>query len=370
MIHHLFETAALVAAVFLEYQLAIMKFFIVAFCLGLSVFSGASYAQQPGPQETLVIVEPVEFEREKNRIEAVGTAEAVRSVTLYPAVGDRVVSVNFEPGDLVEKGDVLVELDARRQRVAVEQAKINLRDAERSVERLRKSREQGAIPQSELDNAVLLRDLARVQLESAKIDLEDRFVRAPFRGIIGITDVEVGDRITEQTAIATLDDRSSLLIDFRIPEAAVSLAKEGATIAVEPWRYSGPPVMAEIVELDSRINPVTRLYRARAKIDNSNDEFLPGASFRTALEVKGEEFVSVPESALSWGPNAPYIWLAEAGIAQRVSVQIEQRLAGRVLVSGDIQRDDLLIVEGVQSLRDGQKVTFDRSRLDAQGVSE
>ena len=68
--------------------------------------------------------------------------------------------------------------------------------------------------------------------------------------------------------------------------------------------------------------------------------------------------MSIPEAALSWGPNAPYIWLAENQQAKRIEVQIEQRLEGRVLVSGDIQRDDILIVEGIQNLRDGQDIKF------------
>jgi len=174
-----------VAAVFLELHLTVMKFLLTPFVLLLSLLGTDSQAQQFGSREALVIAQPVTFERERNRVEAVGTAEAVRSITIYPAVGDRVVAVNFTPGDKVDKGELLVELDARRQKVAVEQAQINLRDAERTVERLRSSREQGAVPQSELDNAILLRDLARVELENAKIELEDRFIRAPFTGIIG-----------------------------------------------------------------------------------------------------------------------------------------------------------------------------------------
>ncbi len=112
------------------------------------------------------------------------------------------------------------------------------------------------------------------------------------------------------------------------------------------------------------------MYRARAKISNDNDDFLPGTSFRTAIELAGEEFASVPEAALSWGVNNPFVWVVEDGKAARIEVQIEQRLAGRVLVSGNIQRDDLLIVEGVQSLREGQPVVFDRATLDTQEVTE
>ncbi|WP_404399936.1 efflux RND transporter periplasmic adaptor subunit [Idiomarina seosinensis] len=352
-----------------------MRSFAITFCvavfLSLIVTAVSVQAQGYGSREALVIVEPIQFERESNRVEAVGTAEARRSVTLYPAVGDRVLEVNFKPGDRVKAGQILVRLDDRRQQVALQQAKLNLKDAERTVERLKSSFGQGGIAQSELDNAVLLRDLAEVELQRARTEVRDRKVIAPFDGVIGITDVEEGDRITEQTMIANLDDRDVLLIDFRIPEAAVSILQEGVELTVQPWRYSGPPVSAEVVERDSRINPQTRMFRARAAIDNSKDDFLPGTSFRTDIELRGREFVAVPEAALSWGPNAPYIWLAENQKAKRVPVQIEQRLEGTVLVSGDIQRDDLLIVEGVQNLRDDQNVKFQNAEtVDSAGESQ
>lgn len=345
---------------------------LVALIIGLmTIVSQHAQAQGFGAREALVIAEPVQFERESNRVEAVGTAEARRSVTLYPAVGDRVESVNFKPGDRVEAGQVLVQLDDRRQQVALQQAKLNYQDAQRTVERLRSSFEQGAIPQSELDNAILLRDLAEVEVERAQTEVDDRQVLAPFDGVVGITDVEEGDRITEQTMIASIDARDTLLIDFRIPEAAVSILQQGAELTVQPWRYSGPPVTAKIVERDSRINPDTRMFRARAAIDNSKDDFLPGTSFRTQIELLGREFVSIPEAALSWGPNAPFIWLAENQQAKRIEVQIEQRLEGRVLVSGDIQRNDILIVEGIQNLREGQDIKFKNvDNIDTAEVTE
>src|SRR5690606_17090792 len=126
-----------------------------AFLMGTLTYSDAAEAQAWGSDRaTRVVTEQITFERERNRVDAVGTAEALNSVVLYPAVADRVVEVTFKPGDRVEEGDVLVRLDARRQEVAVARATIELMDAERTVERLRTSREQGAIPQSELDEAV------------------------------------------------------------------------------------------------------------------------------------------------------------------------------------------------------------------------
>ena len=154
--------------------------------------------------------------------------------------------MNFKPGDKVKAGQILVQLDDRRQQVALQQAKLNLQDAQRTVERLRSSFEQGAVPQSELDNAILLRDLAEVEVRRAKTEVDDRKVIAPFEGIVGLTDIEEGDRITEQTIVTTIDDRDTLLIDFRIPEAAVNLLQEGAELTVQPWRYSGPPVTKKL----------------------------------------------------------------------------------------------------------------------------
>src|SRR5690606_10601109 len=147
----------------------------------------------------------------------------------------------------VEEGDVLVRLDARRQEVAVARATIELMDAERTVERLRTSREQGAIPQSELDEAVTTRDLIEVQLEEAETELEDRVIRAPFAGVVGVTDVEVGDRINEQTAITSIDNRRQLLVDFSAPEIALELLQSNPTLALQPWQDRSAEIAGEIV---------------------------------------------------------------------------------------------------------------------------
>jgi RND family efflux transporter MFP subunit len=170
-----------------------------------------------------VIIAPISFEKKTSRVEAVGTAEAIQSVVVYPAVADKVTAVNFLPGQYVQEKEVLLELDSRRQKVALERVTIQLADAERSVIRLQESREKGAIAQSDLDDAMTARDLLKVQLTEVKTELEDRTVRAPFSGVVGLTDVEQGDRIGLQTAITTIDNREQLLINFNAPEASLPI---------------------------------------------------------------------------------------------------------------------------------------------------
>ncbi|PHR66940.1 efflux RND transporter periplasmic adaptor subunit [Pseudidiomarina marina] len=324
--------------------------------VGASVIPSSLAQQWGGDRAAWVVMQPVGFERVQRSVEAVGYAEAQRSVALYPAVGDLVLEVNFQPGERVEQGDVLVRLDDRQQQVDLQRARIELEDAERTVRRLTTSRQQGAISQSELDIAVTARDLLKVAAREAEIAYEDRQVRAPFDGVLGITDVEPGDRITTQTLISTIDKREQLYIDFKAPEAAMELLQRGAELIVRPWASRGQAIPAEIVEVDSRVDLTNRTIRVRAAIDNSNDLYRPGMSFRAALTYQGDSYAVVPEAALMWSADGAYVWVEKDGKAQRVDVNIEQRLEGRILVSGELQLGDNLIVEGVQSLRAGQSV--------------
>ena len=303
-----------------------------------------------------VIMAPVAFEAQRSRIEAVGTAEAIRSVTIFPAAADKVTAIHFTPGQKVKQGEVLLELDSRRQRDAYKRAAIELADAERTVTRLQESRKRGAIAQSELDDAITDRDLMHVALSATQTELDDRKVLAPFSGVVGLTDIEAGDRITQQTAITTIDDRHKLFVHFNAPESAFSMLQGKAEVLLEPWQSGGKTITAHIAQVDSRIDPQNRTLRVRALLDNADDAYRPGMSFRVVLTLTGDEYAVVPEAALLWGATGAYVWLARDGKASKVDVSIAQRLTGRVLVSGDINKGEQLIVEGVQSLRPNQAV--------------
>ena len=332
-------------------------------CAVMALTSLPTYGQFMGDRQAkLVVTQPISFIHEIRKVEAVGSAEAVRSVVLYPAVSDEVIEVNFVPGQQVEAGKVLVRLDDRRQTVAVKRAELTLADAQRTVDRLTTSHAKGAIAINELDLAKTQRDLAEVALEEAKVDLQDRYIKAPFSGVVGLSDIEVGDRVYEQTVITTLDDRSKLYINFKAPEAALPVLMSSPEVTLEPWTDRENTLKAEIAQIDSRINESDRTLRARAILDNSSDQFRPGMSFRVNLSIEGDRFAAIPEAALLWGATGAYIWLAENGKAKKVDVNVHQRLRGTILVAGDIDEGDVLITEGVQRLRTGQAITTELAR--------
>ncbi|MBY6063088.1 efflux RND transporter periplasmic adaptor subunit [Pseudidiomarina sediminum] len=341
-----------------------MKFSLSFAAVALTIAIGATslsaplYAQQWGNREqaTLVVTQPLGFERKQQQVEAVAYAEALKSVNIYPAVGDKVTEVFFSPGDRVEAGALLVQLDDRRQQTALQRAKLQLQDAERTVTRLEKSRAQGAIPQSQLDEAVIARDLLKVTVEEAQTEVDDRQIIAPFAGVVGITDVEEGDRITTQTLVTTLDQREQLYLDFNAPEQAAEMLQQGARLNAYSWLRAEQRIEAKVAEVGSRVDPQGRTLRIRALIDNQDDRYRPGMSFRVALTQAGDSYPVIPEAALMWGPEGAYVWVVKEDKAQRIDVSIMQRLPGRLLVDGALQLGDELIIEGVQTLRLGQTV--------------
>ncbi|XOV88156.1 MAG: efflux RND transporter periplasmic adaptor subunit [Pseudomonadota bacterium] len=306
--------------------------------------------------ETRVVVEPVALSSAMTRVEAVGTSRALKSITLYPATSGEVVAVRFKPGQFVEKGQVLVELDQRDARLAVDLAAVRLTDAQRLFERYQSSAAVGATLPTTLDAARTELEAARIELDRARINLEDRTIEAPFAGYVGITDVDVGDRLQPSTAITTLDDRNSLLVSFAVPEVLIDKIRVGDQVDVATWNATGPQATGEVIEIDSRINPDTRTFVVRARVENPADSLRPGMSFRVALNMKGDPYPVLAEISLQWGADGSFIWSVVDGRATRVPVNIIQRQRGKVLVRGDLAPGDLVVVEGIQSLRSGTSV--------------
>lgn len=318
--------------------------------------SDAQFARADRPKR--VVAQPLEFEYETTVVEAIGTAQARQSVILFASETEEVTAVNFAPGQSVKRGDILLEQNTRLQDIAIERARIQLTDAKRNVDRIQQSVQKGAATQRELDDAQTAVLLAQITLKEAKENKEQRIVRAPFDGVVGLSDVEVGDRITPQTQITTLDNRAELFIDFSIPEQAINGLLDLPKVTVQPWMDRTQVLSAAISQIDSRLNNVDRTLRVRALLENEKDFFRPGMSFRVSLTLQGERYFAIPEAALAWGTAGAYVWLADNKTAKKVGVQVQQRLRGRILVSGDLQDSQLVIIEGIQSLREGQALSL------------
>lgn len=344
----------------------LVVFFIAALMVGGWTYFGprlgikeeaGGQAERGKARDTSVVVADVAFVRERLRTEAVGTARAYQSARLHPSADGRVIATTLAADAKAAKGQVLLELDRKAETLAVDLARVRLEAARRAADRLEKLRRSGASTQTSLDDAVTALDAAQIELERAQVALDDRFLLAPFDGRIGITEVDIGDRVDTGTEIATLDDRSSLLVRFEVPEGLLGRIAVGDAVTLALWTGDRSPIGGgEIYDIGSRVDEATRTFVVRARIPNPDDLLRPGMSFRVTLDVEGETRASVPEVAIQWGGDGSFVWAVSDGVARRLPVSIVQRQGATVLVDAALAADDKVVTQGLHRLREGAKV--------------
>lgn len=328
-------------------------------CLLLFNWSKFSVSEGPSPSEqrtisTKVITQPITMTPNNRVFETVGTGRAQLSADIYPAVAEEVTTINFTAGQQVQRGDVLVQLDDREEKLAVRAAAVRLKDARSLLTRFENAGNQGAVPQSQVDGARADFEVAEVTLEQAEFALQERQIESPFTGVVGIPRVDEGDRVTAETLITGLDNRQVIQIDFNIPEALAGRLQdmdERPTVLATTPAYPNQPFPASIKSLQSRVEPIGRTLMVRAEIDNEDDVLRPGMSFNIKWNIDGELYATVPEIALQWSKDGSYVWIVRNGKASKVMAKVIARKAGIVLLDGDLAAGEDVVIEGLQRLR-------------------
>ena len=309
-----------------------------------------------GMPATRVVGVPVSFLQDTDKLESVGTARARQAATILPQSGGEVISVRFESGQFVESGSVLATIESAEQRLAVARARVTLENAEQLLARYERIDVDGAISESQIDSAKTSVEAAKIELQLAEEALSRRTIYAPFSGYVGLSDIDPGATVTQQTEITRIDDRSELFVDFSLPEQVFGRINEGDELPLVPFAASQNPVNAVISVVDSRIDAQRRSFMVRAVVDNSEDQLRPGMSFRVNFDLPGDQYPAAPEAAIVWGGDGPYLYKIENGTAQRVPITIVSRQDGQVLVRAPLNTGDIIISEGVQKVRQGSEV--------------
>lgn len=307
-----------------------------------------------------VLVETVKLDSTASSFNAVATGWADKSAEVYAVVDEKVTKVLFKPQQKVRRGDLLVQQDDREEQLALRLAEVQLKNTQSLLERYQQAVGKGAVPQTQVDSAQADFDAAKVAVDQARLAISNHQIRAPFDGIVGITDIDPGQRIGPGVLVTGVDSREIIYIDFDVPEAIVGQlnANELAKIEVTATTPAVPDQVfnAEVVALDSRLNVEKRTLRVRANIKNPEDLLRPGMSFAVQMAVKGQMLSAVPEIALQWDREGSYVWMVRDGKADRVNVRVADRRQGKVFLDGEIKEGELVVVEGGLRLSEGAVV--------------
>ena len=307
----------------------------------------------------VVLGAPVTAAKINDSVSAIGDGRAARSVSVTPYVAGRVVAIEVAAGDYVRAGAPLVRLDAESEEIELDRARLTLADAEATLARGQTLIRSQAVSELQLRTAQLARDQAELALRDAELALERRAIRAPIDGWVGILGIDVGDQVTSATEVVTLDDRSRILVDFRVPERFVGQVKPGMPVSARPLALPGLALTGEVVTVDSRIAADTRTLRVRASLDNADDTLRAGMAFSIGMQFPGDVYAAVDPLAIQWNASGAYVWVDDGGKAKQVPVRIIQRNNDAVLVDASLAPGTVVVTQGVQMLRPGAPFRFE-----------
>ncbi|MEP4377706.1 MAG: efflux RND transporter periplasmic adaptor subunit [Alphaproteobacteria bacterium] len=293
-------------------------------------------------------------------VEAVGSTRAHRAVEITPSASGRVTEVNVQAGRRVDAKDILLRLDDDIERANLIEAEAQLTEARSALKRARELMKSSATSQAAVEKLEVALATAQAERDRAARRLRDRIVVAPFDGVVGFTNIETGSRVEAGQNIASLDDLSLIEIDFSIPENLFGRIKTGQRVLADATAFPGRVFEGRIERIDSRIDPVSRAFRARAVAPNPDYELPAGMFMHLAVVLDNRKALTVPEEAIFIEGSQPAVFVVRDGergtIAERRDITIGQRGFGNVEILDGISDGEEVIVRGVQKARDGRPV--------------
>ncbi|WP_415256921.1 efflux RND transporter periplasmic adaptor subunit [Sulfitobacter sp.] len=325
---------------------------------------GASRGPRGQSRSTTVVLAPLEKRAYTLVLRTVGSAVSLRRANVIATEAGEVVQAAPHANKLVEKGDVILRLDDRTERLDLEIAQANRDQAQATVSRYRGLRNNGnaVVTDVALSEAEVALRLAEANVGLAEVALEDRTILAPISGRLGLSDIHVGDRLSSGDAIVTIDDSTTLLATFEVPERSIGLLAEGKPVFVSTPTYVGRIFEGSVTAFDSRLDSVTRSATVEAEIDNSEGLLLSGMTFTTRMTEETDPLPVVPATAITWDRSGAGIWIEDNGQVSRVSVTIRYRDGNQVWIETDAPDGSQIVTEGAAKLREGSKVGTAQSK--------
>jgi len=316
---------------------------IVGFNLFRAKMIGEYFAGMTPPPVTVSVVEaePVTW---KPGIEAIGTARAAQGVSLASETSGIVKEILFNANDKVEANQHLVQLDDAVEAADLAAAQAELELAQTQLERQRTLRERGVTAINDLDVAQASASSSQAQVVKLTAVMNQKSLEAPFGGVIGIPQIDVGQFVAAGTVYATLQDLDNMRVDFSIPEQQIPLVRIGMPVAATS-EVGDLQVRGQIIAIEPKIDPNSRLVTVRAQLENLGQSLSPGQFIRVWVELPEEQGVmALPQTVVSSNLFGDSVFVVRTeGEGDQAKQTVEQVFVKTGRRSGELVE----IVEGV-----------------------
>jgi membrane fusion protein (multidrug efflux system) len=341
-----------------------MRKLLAAALAGLAIMNAAVGQGPPGQGASPRVIVAVATEGDfPLAVEALGNASANEAVEIRPEITATLMGISFREGDEVESGQILAELENVEPLADLAAARATLVEIEAQYNRLKQLFQTQAVSESQLQQLEAQREAARAALAAAEAHLEDTVIRAPFSGRLGLRRVSVGSLVTPSTVITTLDDTSSIKLDFDIPELFISRVDRGLFVVARSAAWPDIEFYGTVTSVDSRVDPVTRTVTVRSEIPNPEGRLRAGMFLTVTLLKEVTDALMIPEAALVPDRSTQSVFVVDSGgLAEKRVVRTGRRRPGEVEILDGLSAGEQVIVQGTQKARDGQAVTISETQ--------
>ena len=309
---------------------------------------GAAWGAPP-----IVMTAETRYETLIDEIEALGTVKANESIEIRPRIPSLVERIAFEEGDLVEKGELLVELERSEIVAGLALAEANLSESRSIYNRSKSLATTQAISASNLEQLLAQVQVDEAMVEAARARLANTRILAPFTGRVGLRRVSPGSFVNTSAVITTLDDISRVKLDFSVPETFLTVVKDGMAIVAHSVVYPDRNFSGFVDSVDTRLDPVSRAVQVRAVIDNPDNALKPGMFMTVDLQRDRGRSLVIPEQAIVPEGSAQFVFVVKDATVEKRQVTIARRIPGFVVIGGGLAEGEKVISEGTGKVREG-----------------
>lgn len=330
----------------------------------------ASYfANMPRPAQTVSSAE-VKVKDWTPGITAIGTSRAANGVDLAVQIGGIVKDIRFQPNQQVNAGDLILQLDDAVEKADLIDAQAAVALESSTLSRSKTLTSRGVGTQASNEQAVAQFATARSRLARTQAIIEQKALKAPFSGVIGIARINVGQFLQPGTVVATLQDLKSMKVDFSVPEQMINRIKIGQSVkfGLEETVLN---LEGRIIGIDPKVDPQTRLVSVQAIFENKGDSsILPGRFVHVRIELPREEnVITVPQTAVITSLYGDYVYTVHEEtkgdqkqlIAKQVFVKVGRREGRESEIISGLTAGQKIVTAGQNKIQSGTVIKIDNS---------
>ena len=329
--------------------------------VGYAIQRPSASAAGPGAAPSAAVAAPIPVdvvtvaeEAFDVQVQATGTLLARESVELVSELSRRLVKVRADEGAQVKKGQVLFELDAADLNAELGRLEVQARLAKVTLDRSQRLSSEGLSTQQELDTARANLDAADAQRRVLGVTLAKTIIRAPFAGTLGLRRVSEGAWLSPSTVLSTLQDTSTLKLDFTLPERYAGLVAQAGAFKFKV-SGSGQVFVGKVLAQEPTVDKQTRSMLVRGVVEQQ-PSLMPGTFATVEVPLRTEQALLVPTIAVVPDVDGRRVFVVTDGVAKAVPVELGARTSDRVQVLSGLKPGDQVVTSNLLRMRNGAKV--------------